>query len=1293
MPASAHSSEYLIGLNNQPRGPFSVDDLMLFARSGVINGQTRVMAQGWDDWIALEKVPELSSVWKAAYGKASGGAKSGSAAESDTEVQAELTTRLNLVQEALQSLTNELNIRTDALQQGQQQALAALVEGQKNLQEAVAAVRQADAARQDALAAQMAEIELRLARAVRDQMAAQDERWSAALNQLALKSSQEMAEAAAQQRQQAEALAKELNSLLPALQEVGKSLAVQLQDLQQSHVASVDELKVIAEQKLAEAASGQRQALENQFAQFSERFAALEKADHALLQRIESDLPLLNATLVSLREATTRDTAAVSERIESLSTALTSRMEAIQSAQVTAQTELKTQSDQEREALAVWLEELQEALTHLRQTQEAQKEQSAHSADRLSTLEKEFTEFSAITRKQSDAYLQHLSNWEALLQDRLRPVIQEIQATPGRLDAQFALLQESVASLLNNLQESKVRSKEESDRLRAELDTIRSQVVERLREAEETALERHSILLASADEGRAAADRIIKHVQETFNLSREDTLALRNELAEQGSRLDSRSGQISAQIEEIQKNVLSRLEQKQETLRGDLEAMRQETQRQVEATSVRLQEMEKNLCERVDQQLAPIQESSRSLLSRSEELSRSLHTLRDEQRESRKAEMEAWQGALDTATQATHRAIRKHQEELQSRLQALQEQSRELESAQQRLEQNVEHQLRSTTEEIAQIMQSRLALIEENQQQLQGLAQVRHQELSQSLFNVAAWSETLHDQIDAAQTGLEERLNRLRQSQEQDTARHLEELRAHLNTTESQLLSALKEMRATLEHEGTKNYEALHSSLRQNVTALENHYRTLAEDLRGVSARILQELSETTGKLENRWENLTVQINAKAEDDQSAREQLAQAQADQFQEVKTVISQLADEFTRGYAAEKGERQAHLRTLESGLLEQRSEMKQALERAESSTLSFLQKLQEESAHRFAEISASLGSWQQQTQAILEAIPDKTFQEMDRSLAARWSLLREELSALQEGLQKQQAAWTGEITRLQAELPVEAAARIQPAVQTVEQRLAALLQHLEHTEKSQSDQAAATRQEISAQVERIRSQLEGAIEKGRHEISEAFLGRLEDVRENLNLLRQQTPEMQRELVQALQDAVAKLPDLLCDAYRISNNQLQKQVAELAVEINTAAQLVEKSHRQLDKAGAEHRALIEETTESSRQQAAHAMRQACAELEKFSRDLLDQLSQWQKEQSKLIALTADLLQQSHVTPPPPPGKSPTAPAAGDKGVKEKDKPTNELSASPRDPASSPSPASPHPQGEKSHRESRNG
>lgn len=1237
VPSATQTTEYLIGLNNHPRGPFSLEDLALLARSGVIDPKTRVMAQGWDDWVPLGKVPELSSLLAVVSAAPPAGSNGQGGGAETAEAISRLASRMDQLQAGLLALAKDLEARTEALREGQKQAVAAVGQGQQGLHEAVAAFQAADASRKEALAAQLAEAELRLSRAVRDQIAAQDERLTAALNQVAALMQKEAEAAAAHRRQESEGLAREIGQILPAMQGLRVALDQSIEQAARLQGEARDQMASALARAMETSAAQERALLDAQAERLGERLGALEAAQRAQGQSQIDALKPLAESLQALQTETETKTKELTAHLEKWSGEMAVRIERAQSAQEAAQkavlADFRSQTTEEREALASWLEELQETLAHLGQGQEAQKSRTDQFAAAQESLQKEFTTFAAATRQQSDAFLQHISGWEAQLRDKLRPVIEEIQSTPGRLDAQFSRLEEATAMVLNAHTAFKEQAVGDLVALRADLEKARAEAEARAREMEDNAHERHAILLAAADESRAGADRIIKHVQETFAAAREETSALRVEVEAIKPALEAQDAAQRTTLEKLAESIRKQIGQVDEAQRQAGEAsaraaaeasralaalqqslgqLQSDHEQQAGMLARQMVGLSESLPEHFNQQAELLQERLKPLQKEMDAVAGSVQTLREENQagreEGRKGMDEVRKELREVVGEATGRtaaAVEQAREDFQRAVQMLRDELRALGADQIRLAEVAAVQSRTAMERADQIA----AAEEARQREAAAAAESRHAEIAQSLANIGAWSETLHDQIDAAQTALAD---------------------------------GTAALRMALEHHTLKQFEALQSTLRQSAAAAETGQRALAEDLRVLAAEITKQIhfetSSVAEALGRRLDEAATEQRARALDEKSARDQVASLQAAGIADLKDGLSGLAAETRKRAEAEARARQADFADLQAALDKWRAGVESALSQNAAQADARWQEMTAAIARNHEQLAAQVEQARQDTGSALDKFQAMLREEIATGWAKRWTVLSSELASIRDSAGQSREELAQRLAQLQAQIPAAAAAQFKPAVDALEKRLGGLHQALEAQEKRLAEARAATEKEIALQFgmqQRLFDQIQATLNK---QVAESMGRRIEEIQKEIERVRQQAPETREALAGTIRDSVAKLPEYLTESYRVTHNELQKQIAELALEINSAAQVVEKSRLQLDKAGAEHRALMEEAVENTRQLGAAAIRDARQEIEKFNQELLAQLQSWQAQQSRVIDLAASLIVESKGPPPPP-------------------------------------------------------
>lgn len=1243
--------EYLIGLNNQPRGPFSLEDLALLARSGVVTARTRVMAQGWEDWVAASDVPELAALLAVVPAQ-----PAVPAADNEASARAlqQIAARVEKLQAGVLALAKDLELRTETLKDGQKLSVQAVANGQGAIQAALEEFRKAEGARKDTLSQQLAELELRLAKSIRDQSVAAASETEAKLRAL----TQAVALVPDSARQAQAELQKEIAALHGRLdQDAARQKA--LDAAVTEGLARMAEASGRETTRVAEAV----EAIRTELATVQAR---AEQSASAVLARMEEFRKEAEASAQARQEA---EAARAGEALQALESKLSTQITSLESAQKEVLVQATAASTEEREALAGWLGALEESMARIRKDAEVQR---LDNAARTEVLERRLVEFEQASNQRADVFLQHISGWEAAWAERIKPVVEEIQATSGRLDAQFSRLgqsaeaqAEALTSLRASLEATQTRLQTAWDQAAVRAEEDRAATENRLKELEDNALERHAILLAAADESRAGADRIIRHVEETFTLAREDTQTLRAQfpaledrlvqLREETARLlagareagveavRESAAQTAEALRETQVRLAARMEELHDTARTEAETAARRLQERADQLAQEASGLEQLVKEELaarsgeisatlNAKLGELDENFRAQETRSAGLAAAVEAVRAAlaaaQDEQRQALADGFASAAKSADSRTERA----ETALQRHFQKLQDDVRGLSADVLRLAEEQSVLLRDSlaksgfdaaarAEASAQLLRELLGAQEDRTRALlesqAGLVvqaaedlTARQEHLSQSVANLGAWSETLHDQIDAAQTALAD---------------------------------AVTALRTSLEHAGRQQAGELQAALTQTAATLAASLQATGEDARAAAAQISKQIHQDTAAatktLQRQIEDTAAEWRARSTEEKSARDQAASLQTAALAELKESLAGWSTEARKRLEGEGRAREKTAAALAGTVRDLQASLQQALHDADAAASGRIQAVQQE-------VTAALARHQDAVRAELEGLQSLVKEEMTAGWAKRWTLLATDLASMRDAAVQRQEALGKELAALEARLPAAAASQARPQLDALAQRLAQIEQALAAQETRIEAARTASENEIALQFgmqQRLFDQILGTLKK---DVGEGFLTRIQTLQTDVERLRQEAPETREILARSIHEAVAKLPEHLAESYRVTNNALQKQIAELAQEIGAATQMVEKSAQTLTKAGAEHRASLEESSEAARQQGAAALRDARDQVQVFYNNLLEQLKNWQAEQSKVINLAASLVAEARgIAPDGPNAKGPAS------------------------------------------------
>jgi hypothetical protein len=1176
VPESSSTSsvvEYLIGLNNHPRGPFSLEDLALLARSGVVNGQTRVMARGWEDWLPFADVPELAALLAVVPATRPEGA----AADSGFPAEAlqKISARFDQLQAGLLTLAKELEARTEGLKDGQKISVEAVADGQGAIQSTLAELRKGEAAHKETLARQLAELELRLAQSIRDQTASGQEAQRSRLDEVVRGLAAAGEAAALRHEQQSSEAQARVAGLVSALEKSQARVEAQIQE----HAEILGREKQRLEAGLKEIDVRSQAGVES----ILERLQEAESRQAALEKKLEAGIEALGERLQTqvqqAAEAQALAKEASARAVAQLETTLAARLEKTEASTGSV---LGQHIEQSKAALAAHQAVVEE---HLRDLSDALADLKKSHAVEAEALTRRVADLESSSNKRADAFLQHISGWEAAWPQKLQPLLQEIQATPGRLDAQFGRLEQSVQSAV------------------AEQQTALEKI---LAEAENNALERHSIFLAVADESRTVPERIHKEIEETFALARQDLEALRTDISP-----------LAAQLREAQEKTADVLRQEQARLAARLEEMHRETEAREESAWKHWEEkhaaltsfvetleghLEKELASHLDRLQSVAQNEGLRVGQGVAKLGEELRTLQTGWQGWQK-EVQEQHGALlavlASSEKHTEAVLTRSEADVRKQFQSIQEDLRALSADGLRVAEETSILLRDG---LAKISFEAIARGEEqlalSRQLAEGL-QARQESVLQSVANLGAWSETLHDQIDAAQ---------------------------------SSLADATAGLRTALEHSGRQQFEQLRDALSQIGKQTEERQKSLVDEGRALAAELSKQIhGETAGisqELVRQLDVVVSELRVRAGEEKTFRDQLSTSQLSALADLKESLSGFATEIRKRTESEVKARETTSSQLLGGLAETQTALARQQQAIQQAAAEQARTLSDNIRDQHQALSATLAGQHQALQESVGNLHQLVKEEIASGWAKRWTVLSADLAQIREAAVQRKQALSQELAELEARIPASITAEVHGGFASLTSRFEALESELAAQEARINEARAATEKEIALQFglqQRLFDQIQQTLQK---DVAEGFLGHVTRLQEDVERLRKESPDTRATLVQAIQDAVARLPDQLTESYRISNNELQQQIAELALEVGSASQLVEKSQQALDKVGVEQRAVMQEAAEYSRQHSASALRAAREEIQTFYGNILDQLKSWQAEQTKVISLATSLI-----------------------------------------------------------------
>ncbi|MDX6765883.1 MAG: GYF domain-containing protein [Candidatus Methylacidiphilales bacterium] len=252
---------------------------------------------------------------------------------------------------------------------------------------------------------------------------------------------------------------------------------------------------------------------------------------------------------------------------------------------------------------------------------------------------------------------------------------------------------------------------------------------------------------------------------------------------------------------------------------------------------------------------------------------------------------------------------------------------------------------------------------------------------------------------------------------------------------------------------------------------------------------------------------------------------------------------------------------------------------------------------------SELASAVGQITQTQQAMQKMLAD----EWTGVWSQRWAELSTVLSRLGEDASVRREQLAKRLGELEDSIPAAVAAQLKARSEEIGSGLKELSSALAQQEKRTT--------EAGREMEKLIAQHFTG-----HQRSVEQLFR--SVQDDVSALRSSAPVQQKTLVEELHKAVSRLPDHLAESYRVTNNAMQKQLAEMAQDVSQATQHVEHSRSALEKVGSNHLSSLQEASESSRQQVAAVIREAKEERAQLHAQLLQELKTWQFEQKKILA-----------------------------------------------------------------------
>ena len=1192
--ASPKETEYIVGLNNNPRGPFNREDLVLMARGGLLNEKSRIFVKGWEKWKTLgevedlkdllEKNPPASSTVHASHVVAAPGP-----VRMPDGWDAELRSTLATLQGSLDKLGVELVRRTDQLTEGQKLSIDATVGGQGMLNTALAG-----------------------------QLVSHQDKTLAILKESAEKTRQAWTG-------DLEALELGLADRIKPLEAEQKAILRQLEEHKAARKAET-EINRESFERLQQTLSAEKEkellAFSNRVEDMDRRFSALQQAFFLSTEQLKESLAV---SLGSWDEKSRQQQA-------ELLKAQAERHEAV----LSAQTDMAMGLGRVREQLEKRIEAL--------------------ASERRSAGEEANRVWAGVESR--------LERWDAELPKQLQTVITEIQNTPGRLDGLFVKLErdqqataDAVAKLPQAL-ESRFAELEEKQReglertgnqldemqglmtsqsetfgvrMDAQLQTLQAAsetrsaalasdlesrmqslvglvaaVRDGIKEFEDISLERYSVLLAAADDQRAIPDRVKLQLQE-FS----DGIKARMDQMQEGvgkvqenvGKVQKEVGRVQEDVGRVQENV-GRVQENVGKVQEDVGRVQenvgkvQEGLDKVASIETRLADLARVQAERLSEELASShQDHLRRIQVSDEERHQHFMALSEgfngvvahleQDLPARLARMEDQiQAGMERASSELAGMSRAHEEyvrtaseewkvqksgiqslgdtlkdELQSGHAAQQKDLAQFRAASQEGIKSLASELRqvlekqageslATAERIDAALGKRLEAGQQLVQELGRQQQTMRESLMQSLSNLGGWTQSLHEKVEMGMAS---------------TQLEVSSLKAEL---QGQLAGEQEAVQAKFEMLG-KTYEESRVAALQAVEALGTQVpKVINEEIRGAVSKLEKRLADSWVEIDNRFKS-----------EGQAREKSAA-------ELASAVGRL-DKRQADSGAELG------RKIEA---EGKAQSQAAAELSKAVVLV------------------------QQTQAALQ----KTLtEELAAGWARQWTVLNADLLQIKTEAVARQEQLVQRLGGLEGKIPAAMAEQLKAQSQTLQGGLSLLSKGLEAQEKRLLD----VRQELEKQIalhfaaqQRAADQLLKLVQD---DVADALGAKWDSVYKEVATMKSGAASAQKTLVDEINKAVARLPDHLAESYRVTNNAMQKQLAEMAQDVSATTQHIEQSRAILEKTGATHLASLQEATESARQQAATAIRDAKDDREHLYAQLFQELKNWQMEQKKILAV----------------------------------------------------------------------
>jgi hypothetical protein len=1180
--ASTNETEYIVGLNNNPRGPFNREDLVLMARGGLLNEKTRVFVKGWEKWKTMSEVEALSTLLAenapTPHVAAAGPARLPDGW--DTGIQSSIAA----LQLRLDQLSAELIRRTDQLGEGQKISVEAVADGQGVLTTVLAEMKSTESVR--------------------------NQKWMELL-------------AVSQEKNQAhvgEMLQKVWQDTASLLEGVEKGLAAKIQPLEIAQIKVLEQLEQDRAERLKVASSLEQSfgdlqntlstEREKEITLFSERIAEIDQRLSASLgdwaeqsKLLKSDLTEVQAgqhlALLSAQSESTLELVRVREGLEKRISELASER------RLAGEESVKMWAEIERRLMR-WDEELPKQL----QTVVSEIQNTPGRLDGLFTkLEQDQrASYAQVTRFQ-EAIESRLGEAEAKQEERFEKaqVHHDEQAVQwekklDELKGQFSEHSENFGIRMDaQLRTLQASSESRSAALAAELET-RSQKLgellavlkDGLKESEDISLERYSVLLAAADDQRALPERLNrqlleiseniktrldasqKALEEVVQAGSEKTAGIESRLADLGRVQAER---MSEELASVQQDQLRRLQESDDARHQQFMALSQAFNGMVahldEELPAHLAKMEAQLQAGLDRTESGLAEVSKAQSDSAREATAGakaqldvIHTIGNKLASDIETGRAAQQAEVVRLLEHARENWDKSSNEWRGLLEV---QARELRVALDKWAGSFEQKWEAGQQLVGDL----------------GRQQVAAREAAmQSLANLGGWTQSLHEKLERGLALTQTDVATFKTEVQGQMAGGQEALQARIEGLGRDLQGRQQTAQQALDALEKQIPQMLHEEVRAAVDKLDKRLAETQADM----AEWLKEEGEARGrsmveffsgleKFDKRLVGTEEQIGNRVQAEGVARE-------------KSVAELLAG----------------LGRLEEQLVSSRSELGRKIEGEAKAQI-----------QTAAELSKAVGQIQQ-TQAVLQ----KTLvEEIAAGWAKRWTVLNADLAKIQGDASTRQEELAGRLAGLESKIPAAMAEQFKMQSQNLQAGLAGLSQVMEIQQK----RVVEIRQEMEKQMalhfavqQKSTDQLLKLVQE---DVARMLGSKFEAIQKDVTAIKTGGPATQKTLVEELHKAVARLPDHLTESYRVTNNAMQKQLAEMAQEVSAATQQVEQSRAILEKTGVSHLASLQEASESSRQQAATAIREAKDERQHLYTQLFQELKNWQLEQKKILAV----------------------------------------------------------------------